>query len=52
MQPLSPPPTTVDELDIKSLEKSKIHSFWLNLVQDGFGEWIKIPIIVIRKKMY
>jgi len=47
-QTLAPPPIVVDDLDINSFEQGKIHTAWINLVQDGFGEWIKIPVIIAR----
>jgi len=47
-QTLAPPPIVVDELDINAFEKGRVQTAWINLVQDGFGEWMKIPVIIAR----
>eukprot|EP01094_Clydonella_sp_ATCC50884_P011192 TRINITY_DN20_c0_g1_i1.p2 TRINITY_DN20_c0_g1~~TRINITY_DN20_c0_g1_i1.p2 ORF type:complete len:394 (-),score=131.17 TRINITY_DN20_c0_g1_i1:191-1372(-) len=43
-----PPPSTIDTFDVKDFEAGLVHSCWLNVVQDGFGEWVRVPLIIAR----
>jgi len=47
-QTLAPPPIAIDNLDISSYDRGMVHTAWINLVQDGCGEWMKIPVIIAR----
>ena len=38
----------VDQLDLNQYERGKIHKVWLKLGEDGFGEAIKIPVIIAK----
>lgn len=37
-----------DRLDIEKFETGKIHTGWINILQNGLGEWVKIPFILAR----
>ncbi len=41
-------PTVIKSLDIESAPAGKISHFWLNLVTDGLGTPIMLPVIVAR----
>ncbi|GJM35952.1 MAG: deacylase [Saprospiraceae bacterium] len=42
------PIPSINELDIEAVPRGKISHFWLNLVTDGMGIPIKLPVIVAR----
>jgi len=37
-----------DRLDMEKFETGKIHTGWINILQNGLGEWVKIPFILAR----
>ncbi len=38
--------SSIDDIDVDALETNSIHKFWLNLITNGLGDKIKIPIII------
>ena len=41
---------TIDKFNIEDAPKGEISRYWLNIVTDGMGEAIKVPLIVARGK--
>jgi hypothetical protein len=44
----APPPDTHDRFSLDNYERGRISTCWLNILNDGFGEWVRIPLIVAR----
>ena len=40
--------TKVSQLDIKNLDKGKLYRFWLEIVKDGIGQDVSIPVMVAK----
>lgn len=38
----------VSQLDIKNLEKGNLYRFWLEIVKDGIGQDVSIPVMVAK----
>lgn len=43
-----PEPGIVDNLRVEDTPQGSIHTYWLNLIQDGIGEPVHIPVLVAR----
>jgi hypothetical protein len=43
-----PPPVVRDRLVIEDFPVHSIHSVWIKMVQQGLGEWLRLPVIVCR----
>ncbi len=40
----------VDRIDLESLERGAVHRLRVDMVRDGLGEMIRIPVVVVRGK--
>lgn len=43
-----PPPVVRDSLVIEEFPMGTISTAWINMVKEGFSEWIRIPVIIAR----
>ena len=43
-----PPPGVVDNIIIEDYEKGRMTTVWLNIMKQGMGEWIRLPVIIAR----
>jgi len=43
-----PPPVTIDKLDISEYSTGMIHTANINIIQNGFGQWETLPVIIAR----
>ena len=43
-----PPPIVKDSLKLDDFPKGQISTAWINIMKQGLGEWIRVPVIVAR----
>ncbi|KAI9006939.1 hypothetical protein DFJ74DRAFT_773549 [Hyaloraphidium curvatum] len=43
-----PPPVIKDSLKLDDFPRGQISTAWINIMKQGLGEWIRVPVIIAR----